>query len=53
MSSGAFLFKAVVDGTPRAAFTIPSGQQTASVVSGLAAGTHTVELYRQTEGLAG
>ena len=52
-SSGAFIFKAVVDGTPRAAFTIPSGQQTASVVSGLGAGTHTVELYRQTEGSQG
>ena len=52
-SSGAFIFKAVVDGTPQAAFTIPSGQQTASVVSGLGAGTHTVELYRQTEGSQG
>ena len=52
-SSGAFLFKAVVDGTPRTAFTIPSGQQTVSVISGLAAGTHTVELYRQTEGSQG
>ena len=52
-SSGAFLFKAVVDGTPQTAFTIPSGQQTASVVSGLAAGTHTVEIYRQTEGSQG
>jgi len=52
-SSGAFIFKAVVDGTPHPAFTIPSGQQTASVVSGLAAGTHTVELYRQTEGSQG
>jgi lysophospholipase L1-like esterase len=52
-SSGAFIFKAVVDGTPRAAFTVPGGQQTASVVRGLAAGTHTVELYRQTEGSQG
>ena len=52
-SSGAFIFKAIVDGTPRAAFTIASGQQTASVVSGLGAGTHTVELYRQTEGSQG
>jgi lysophospholipase L1-like esterase len=52
-SSGAFIFKAVVDGTPRAAFTIPGGQQTANVVTGLAAGVHTVELYRQTEGSQG
>ena len=52
-SSGAFIFKAVVDGTPRAAFTIPSGPQTVSLVGGLGAGTHTVELYRQTEGSQG
>jgi lysophospholipase L1-like esterase len=52
-SSGPFFFKPVVDGTPRAAFTIPSGPQTASVVSGLGAGMHTVELYRQTEGPQG
>jgi hypothetical protein len=52
-SSGAFIFKRVVDGTPGAAFTIPAGQQTANVVTGLAAGTHTVELYRQTEGSQG
>jgi lysophospholipase L1-like esterase len=52
-SSGVFIFKVVVDGTARAAFTIPSGPQTASVVSGLGAGMHTVELYRQTEGSQG
>jgi lysophospholipase L1-like esterase len=52
-SSGAFIFKVVVDGTPKPAFTIPSGQQTATLATGLAAGTHTVELYRQTEGAQG
>ena len=52
-SSGAFIFKPVVDGTPGAALTIPSGLQTATVASGLGAGTHTVELYRQTEGAQG
>ena len=52
-SSGAFIFKTVVDGTPKPAFTIAAGQQTASLVTGLAAGTHTVELYRQTEGAQG
>jgi lysophospholipase L1-like esterase len=52
-SSGAFIFKAVVDGTARAAFTIPAGQQNATVVTGLSAGEHTVELYRQTEGAQG
>ena len=52
-STGAFIFKAVVDGSPRPAFTIPAGQQTATIASGLAAGMHTVELYRQTEGSQG
>jgi hypothetical protein len=52
-SSGAFIFKAVVDGTPGAAFTIPAGQQTANIATGLSAGTHVVELYRQTEGSQG
>jgi len=52
-SSGAFIFKTVVDGTPRPAFTIAAGMQTASLATGLAAGTHTVELYRQTEGSQG
>jgi lysophospholipase L1-like esterase len=52
-SSGLFIFKSVVDGTPRPAFTIPAGRQTATIASGLAAGTHTVELYRQSEGALG
>jgi lysophospholipase L1-like esterase len=52
-SSGAFIFKAVVDDVPKDAFTIPAGKQTASVVTGLVAGTHTVALYRQTEGSQG
>jgi lysophospholipase L1-like esterase len=52
-SSGAFIFKPVVDGTPGTAFTIPGGQQTAVVATGLATGMHTVELYRQTEGPQG
>jgi lysophospholipase L1-like esterase len=52
-SSGAFIFKAVVDGTPGVAFTIPAGQQTANIATGLSAGTHVVELYRQTEGSQG
>ena len=52
-SSGAFIFKAVVDGTPGAAFTIPAGPQTVNVATGLPTGTHVVELYRQTEGSQG
>ncbi len=50
---GPFLFKPVVDGTPGAVLSIPAGPQTASVAAGLAAGMHTVELYRQTEGSQG
>ena len=52
-SGGAFIFKPVVDGTPGAAFTIPSGLQTAPVASGIGAGMHTLELSRQTEGAQG
>jgi len=52
-SSGAFIFKTVVDGAAKPAFTIPAGSQTATLATGLAAGTHTVELYRQTEGSQG
>ncbi|HXU63587.1 MAG TPA: SGNH/GDSL hydrolase family protein [Polyangia bacterium] len=48
--TGAFIFKPVVDGVPGAAFTIPAGPQSVSLASGLAAGTHTLALYRQTEG---
>jgi len=50
----ATLFKAVVDGTPQPAFTATGGGTTSNVLaSGLAAGVHTVELYRQTEGPQG
>ncbi len=52
-NSGGFLFKPVVDGKPGTVFTMASGLQTATVATGLAAGTHTVELYRQTEGSQG
>ena len=47
------IFKAVVDGAPQAAFTATRGQPTYTLASGLAAGTHTVEVYRQTEGAQG
>jgi lysophospholipase L1-like esterase len=52
-SSGPFLFKPVVDGEPGAVITISAGEQTATIASGLAAGTHTLALYRQTEGSQG
>jgi lysophospholipase L1-like esterase len=47
------IFKAVVDGTPQTAFTANPGTTTFMLASGLAAGVHTVELYRQTEGPQG
>jgi lysophospholipase L1-like esterase len=49
-SSEKYNFKTVVDGTPQPAFTGPSTDNTYVLATGLAAGTHTVELYRQTEG---
>ena len=50
----AMIFKPVVDGTPQPAFTATGGGTTTNVLaSGLAAGVHTVELYRQTEGPQG
>jgi len=52
-STEPYLFKAVVDGAPQPAFTVANGAGTYSLATGLAAGTHTVELYRQTEGPQG
>jgi len=51
--ASATLFKAVVDGVPQPVFTAPAGPSTQMLASGLGAGTHTVELYRQTEGAQG
>ena len=51
--ASATLFKPVVDGAPQAVFTAAAGQSTYSLASGLTAGVHTVELYRQTEGAQG
>jgi lysophospholipase L1-like esterase len=52
-NGGAFVFKAVVDGSPQPAFATTAGQASYPVASGLASGTHTVALYRQTEGVYG
>ncbi|HET6147105.1 MAG TPA: GDSL-type esterase/lipase family protein [Polyangia bacterium] len=53
-NAGAFSFKAVVDDQPQPAFAAVAGQGSYPVAAGLAAGTvHTVELYRQTEGVYG
>jgi lysophospholipase L1-like esterase len=51
-SNEPYLFKPVVDGTPQAVFKA-TASGTFTVASGLASGTHTVELYRQTEGPEG
>jgi lysophospholipase L1-like esterase len=53
ISGTAQIFKTVVDGAPQAPFTATGGQATYPLASGLAAGTHTVEVYRQTEGPQG
>jgi lysophospholipase L1-like esterase len=47
------IFKTVVDGAPQAPFTAATGQGTYPLATGLAAGVHTVEVYRQTEGPQG
>ncbi len=54
-STEPYLFKAVVDGAPQPAFTVAPGAAPATyqLATGLPAGTHTVELYRQTEGPEG
>jgi len=49
-NTGAFIFKPVVDGTPRPTFTTTPGTASYNLATGLAAGEHTVQLYRQTEG---
>ncbi|HEX3904078.1 MAG TPA: SGNH/GDSL hydrolase family protein [Polyangia bacterium] len=52
-SNEPYLFKAVVDGAPQPVFTVANGAGTYVLATGLAAGNHTVELYRQTEGPEG
>jgi lysophospholipase L1-like esterase len=52
-NGGTFIFKAVIDGAPQPAFTSRAGAASYPLATGLAAGTHTVELYRQTEGPQG
>ena len=52
-NSGSFIFKAVVDGQAQPTFVAAAGQATYPLATGLPAGTHTVELYRQTEGSQG
>jgi lysophospholipase L1-like esterase len=53
VTGAAAIFKTVIDGTPQAPFTSAQGTKSYMLVSNLAAGVHTVELYRQTEGAQG
>jgi len=53
VSGATEIFKTVIDGAPQPPFTAASGQGTYMLATGLAAGVHTVELYRQTEGPQG
>lgn len=52
-NDGPFMFKAVVDGEPQPAFAVTAGEGTYVVAEALPDGTHTVALYRQTEGSYG
>jgi lysophospholipase L1-like esterase len=53
-NAGDFIFKTVIDGAPQPAFTTTAGVAGYPLATGLAAaGTHTVELYRQTESAQG
>ena len=52
-SNEIYNFKAIIDGAPQPAFMVPYPGGTYVLASGLVAGTHTVELYRQTEGSQG
>jgi lysophospholipase L1-like esterase len=53
ISGAAEMFKTVVDGAPQPAFTAAPGQATHALATGLTAGMHTVEVYRQSEGPQG
>jgi lysophospholipase L1-like esterase len=52
-NSAGFIFKTVIDGQPQPTFVSSAGQATHTLATGLPSGTHTVELYRQTEGSQG
>ncbi len=51
---GSAYFQAVIDGAPGKRFEVTSGaDRTVTLATGLGAGEHTVELYRETEGMYG
>ena len=43
----------MIDGTPGERFSLPAGEQTVALGSGLSDGDHVVELYRESEGRYG
>jgi len=53
VTGSAQIFKVVIDGAPQAPFTAASGAGMFPLAAGLSAGTHTVEVHRQTEGPQG
>jgi endoglucanase len=52
-TSDPVFFQPVIDGTPGARFSVPSGEQSVELGAGLGDGEHRVELYRETEGRYG
>lgn len=50
VGGGDIFFQPVVDGKPGARFSVGSAETTVPLATGLAAGQHRVELYRETEG---
>jgi hypothetical protein len=52
-SSDPVFYQPVVDGVPAARFSIPNGEQTIELATGLSADEHLVEVYRETEGRYG
>ncbi|HKY34434.1 MAG TPA: SGNH/GDSL hydrolase family protein [Polyangiaceae bacterium] len=50
VGGGEIYFQPVVDGTPGTRFGVGNAEETVEIASGLAAGDHVVELYRETEG---
>jgi hypothetical protein len=48
--SGDIYFQPVVDGTPGTRFPVAGGPKTYDIATGLAAGSHEVALYRESEG---
>ncbi len=52
-ASAPVFFQPIVDGTFGTRFSIPNGEQTVSLGTGLADGEHVVEVYRENEGTQG